>query len=147
MGSDGEPLSPEMLPATVYRDIMAWAARMEASWKSFVEAKNDVDETAEKRWLAQDNLIETVHKHALAVQEQMEVVRDQVMAVREEVGATRAALKQFEASQENFRALVFQKFDRLQGTIDLIKEDINVNFASSNTALTTHVQCAATKTI
>lgn len=38
-------------------------------------------------------------------------------------------------SNTELRAAVFARLDRMQGTLDLVKEDMNVNFASSHTAL------------
>jgi len=42
---------------------------------------------------------------------------------------------QFTEAHNELRTSIFSKLDRIQGTIDLVKEDINVNFASSHTAL------------
>ena len=47
---------------------------------------------------------------------------------------TEAHNKLTEAHNE-LRTSVFSKLDRVQGTIELVKEDINVNFASSYTAV------------
>lgn len=55
-----------------------------------------------------------------------------VDALRTRVEARNA---QFTEAHSELRTSMFSKLDRLQGTISLVKEDINVNFASSHNAL------------
>ena len=104
--------------------IEALLQAVEASHEATLKLNATVDRLVEQDGVLRDSVDNLVRTHASSFEGLSSIVEK-----------LEAGFSRMERSQTEMRAAVFDRIDRLQGTVDLIKEDIGVNFAGSAVAL------------
>lgn len=82
-----------------------------------------------------DHLLETDGDLRSSVKDLLQTYKSSFDGLSSIVGTLEAWFLKLERSQTEMRIAVFDRIDRLQESVDLIKEDIAVNFAGSAAAL------------